>query len=196
MFPECLGTRGRSGGSRARGDFLLLSDADLRFLLRDPRARFVGFGRSHGWGNNNTLTRRQLGRLLHNDLLYLFFPGAEFGSAEWPHRCRRLDWRQRSRRNLRSRLYFWRWRGSRGLPEGFQEFPDPIGVGFRLSSLHRLGVFRPPAGSARRLRRPLLLPFLRFLGDACNQARNTNDRRNNNEDDVLIEVHGKRGGNP
>src|SRR5262249_35665681 len=131
--------------------------------------------------------------LPHHDLLDLFLPGAGFRLTEWSHRCWRLDRCERPRRNLRSRLYFWRWGGSRWLAQRLQEFTDPGRVGFPLSSLNGLRVFRPRlTGSAGQLRRALLSLFLRFLGDACNQARNTNDRRDDDEDEVLIEVHGAR----
>jgi hypothetical protein len=36
---------------------------------------------------------------------------------------------------------------------------------------------------------PSLRLFLRFLGDARNQPRDTDDRRDDDENDVLIEVH-------
>ena len=149
-------------------------------------------------GTDGTTTRLILGgdrfgRLWqHHDLLHLFLPGAEFGLPEWPHRCWRLNWCERSRRNLRSRLYFWRWGSSRGLAQRLQEFTDPVRVGLRLGSLDGLRVFRA-TGSARQLRRTLR-SFLRFLRNARNQSRDADDRRDDDEDDVLIPMHGEHGG--
>src|SRR5207237_9437251 len=99
--------------------------------------------------------------LQHSDFFYLFFPSAEFGPTERSHRRRRLDWRKRSRRDLRARLYFWRWCSSRRLAQRFQEFSNAVRVGFRLGSVDGLGVFRSGlAGRTRRLWRTLL--FLWF----------------------------------
>ena len=191
MFPECL-DRCAGGGLISWDCHLRCLWTDLRFFLHDPGARFVGFGWSRR-RSNHVLSQRRLGRLLqHHDLLHLFLPGAEFGLTEWPDRCWRLDGCERARRNLRSRLYFWRWGGSCRLAQRLQEFTDPVRVGFRLGSLDGLRVFRPRARSAGQLRRTLLSLFLRFLGNVRNPARDANYRRDDDEDDVLIPVHGWR----
>ena len=193
MFPECL--------DRCAGDGLIgwnshprCGWSGLGLFLCDPCARFIRFSWNSGRNrrDNDALDcgRHRFGRLLqHHDLLHLFLPGAEFGLPEWPHRCWRLNWCERSRRNLRSRLYFW-WCSSRGLAQRLQEFTDPVRVGLRLGSLDGLRVFRA-TGSAGQLRRTLR-SFLRFLRNARNQSRDADDRRDDDEDDVLIPMHGWR----
>ena len=186
MFPEYFCRSGARGGRVGWnwGSHLRSGWSSFSLFLCDPCAWRVRFG----WHCGRDDDRYRFGGLLqHHDLLHLFLPGAESGSREWARRCWRLDWCERSRRNLRSRLYFGRWRGSRRLAQRFQEFTDPVRVAFRLGSLDRLRVFRPRAGSARRLRRSLL--FLRTLRDFRNQSRDADDRRDDDEDDVLIEVH-------
>lgn len=192
MFPECL--------DRCAGDGLIgwnshprCGWSGLGLFLCDPCARFIRFGWNRRDNDALDFGRDRFGRLWqHHDLLHLFLPGAEFGLPEWPHRYRGLDRCERSRRNLRSRLYFWRWGSSRRLAQRLQEFADPVRVGFRLGSLDGLRVFRA-TGSARQLRRTLR-SFLRFLRNARNQSRDADDRRDDDEDDVLIPMHGEHGG--
>jgi hypothetical protein len=74
------------------------------------------------------------------------------------------------------------------LAQGFQKFPDALFVGFRSRSLNGLWNSRLRWRTLRRLT-PSLRLFLRFLGDARNQPRDTDDRRDDDENDVLIEVH-------
>src|SRR5205814_10175333 len=102
-----------------------------------------------------------------------------------------LDWCKWSRCKLRARVYFRRWRSSRRLTQRFQEFPDALLVGFRSRSLNGLRHRRLWGRTLRRLT-ALLRLFLRLLGDARNQPRDTNDRGDDDENDVLIPVHGWR----
>ena len=92
------------------------------------------------------------------------------------------------RGNLCARLCFRRWRCSRRLAQRFQ-FPDALFVGFRSHSLNGLPHLRLWGRRLRRLT-PSLRLFLRFLGDARNQPRDTDDRGDDDENDVLIPVHG------
>src|SRR5437773_2601646 len=100
-------------------------------------------------------------------------------------------WMSSSWWHLRARLYFRRWRCSCRLAQRFQEFPDAFLVGFRSRSLNGLRHLRLWRRTLRRLA-PSLRLFLRLLGDARNQPRDTDDRGDDDENDVLIPVHGWR----
>ena len=85
-------------------------------------------------------------------------------------------------------MCFRRWRCSCRLAQRFQEFPDALFVGFRSRSLNGLWNFRLRWRTLRRLTSSLRL-FLRFLGDTRNQPRDRDDRGDDDENDVLVEVH-------
>jgi len=86
---------------------------------------------------------------------------------------------------LCARQCFRRWRCSRRLAQRFQKFPDALFIGFRSRSLNGLWNSRLRWRSLT----PSLRLFLRFLGDARNQPLDTDDRRYDDENDVLTPVH-------